>query len=167
MCSYEIEALEYIAKIADGGMRDAITMMDKCLAYSKELTLENVVAALGVADYDVMMELTDSLIYVDAPGVVKVIEDMHNAGKDLKQFVRLYMQFILDVNKYILGVPWEYMNIPKIEAYETWLRDLPEDDIDYMNKLLATLVRLNADIKHNPSPKYEIEARLMGGSYKW
>ena len=37
------EAIEYIAKIADGGMRDAISLMDKCLSFSNELTLENVV----------------------------------------------------------------------------------------------------------------------------
>ena len=37
-----VEAVEYIAKIADGGMRDAITLLDKCLAFSKDLTLENV-----------------------------------------------------------------------------------------------------------------------------
>ena len=59
---YEIEALEYIAKLADGGCRDAITMLDKCLAYPKDLTLENVVKALGTTDYDTMFKLTDYLI---------------------------------------------------------------------------------------------------------
>ena len=39
---YDIASLEYIAKIADGGMRDAITLMDKCLSYSKELSVANV-----------------------------------------------------------------------------------------------------------------------------
>ena len=158
-------ALEYIAKIADGGMRDAITMLDKCLAYSKELTLDNVVTALGVADYDTMMDLTDCLIKLDAAGVIQIIEELHSAGKDLKQFVRQYMQFILDVNKYILRVPWEYMNIPRLEPYEKWLDMLHEDNIDYMNSLLSTLVNLNSEIKYSPSPKYDIEARLMGGSY--
>jgi len=49
---YDSDALEYIAKIADGGMRDAITLMDKALSYSLDLTLENVVKALGVTNYD-------------------------------------------------------------------------------------------------------------------
>lgn len=60
--SIEPDALEYLAKLADGGMRDAITLMDKCLSYSTELTVENVVKALGVANYDVMFSLLDSLI---------------------------------------------------------------------------------------------------------
>ena len=40
--TYEDSAIEYIAKLADGGMRDSITLMDKCLSLSNELTLENV-----------------------------------------------------------------------------------------------------------------------------
>lgn len=158
-----VPAIEYIAKIADGGMRDAITMMDKCLAYSTELTLENVVKALGTTDYDTMISLTTALCMVDAPKVIGIIEELNSEGKDLKQFVRLYMQFILDVNKYLLSVPWEYINIPKIEAYENWLNAINEDDIDYMNRLLRVLVHLNADIKYSQSPKYDIEARLIGG----
>ena len=42
----EPAALEYIAKIADGGMRDAITMLDKCLAYSNNVMIEDVVKTL-------------------------------------------------------------------------------------------------------------------------
>ena len=42
---WDKEALEYIIKIADGGMRDAITLLDKCLSYSGDITVENVVNA--------------------------------------------------------------------------------------------------------------------------
>ena len=55
-----LNAVEYISKLADGGMRDAITLMDKCLSYSSELTVENIVKALGVADYDTMMEKVEA-----------------------------------------------------------------------------------------------------------
>ena len=55
-------ALDYIAKIADGGMRDAITMMDKCLSFSSTLSLENVVKALGVADYETMIGLSVNIL---------------------------------------------------------------------------------------------------------
>lgn len=157
------DAVNYIAKIADGGMRDAITLMDKCLAYSTELTLENVVKALGTTDYDVMIKLTDALLKVDPQEVIGTVETLHCDGKDLKQFIRLYMQFILDVNKYLMGVDWKYMNIPRLEVYENWLNSLNEDDGDYLYKLLSKIVRLNSEIKYSVSPKYEIEAVLIGG----
>ena len=46
----EMPALEYIAKLADGGMRDAITLLDKSLSYSTMLNLDNVVNALGTVN---------------------------------------------------------------------------------------------------------------------
>ena len=45
---YSDNALEYIAKLADGGMRDAITFLDKCLAYHPKLTLKHVTEALPI-----------------------------------------------------------------------------------------------------------------------
>lgn len=155
------EALEYIAKIADGGMRDAITLMDKCLAYSTELTLENVVKALGTTDYDTMFELTDLLINCDF-NAIKIIEDLHNSGKDLKQFVRLYMQFVLDANKYVVGCAWEYINIPRLDNYETWLKNLScEEESGVILQLLSMLINLNSEIKYSQSPKYDIEAEIV------
>jgi len=156
-------AIEYIARIADGGMRDAITMLDKCLAFCNELTVENVVKALGTVDYEVMMELTDELVKGEAVQVVNIIEEVHNSGKDLKQFVHLYMQFLLDVNKYLLGCGWEHMNIPKLDQYEKWLGKIKEpEDIEYMRSLLSVIINLNRDIKYNAAPKYDIEAVLIG-----
>ena len=159
--TYKGEALEYIAKIADGGMRDAITLMDKCLAYSTELTLENVVKTLGTTDYDVMMRLTDNVINKEASEVIKTIENIHNSGKDLKQFVKLYMQFLLDVNKYLPGCDWKYINIPKIGNYEDWLAE-SEGETEYMRELLSLVINLNSSIKYSSSPKYDIEAVLIG-----
>lgn len=72
----DTDALEYLAKLADGGMRDSITLLDKCLAYSKDITLENVIAALGTVDYDVMFELTDSLQYENTKkAMIAIVEE--------------------------------------------------------------------------------------------
>ena len=104
-------SIEYIAKIADGGMRDAITLLDKCLAYSQILTLENVVKALGTTDYDTMFQLTDYLIYYKADECVKIIENIYADGKDLKIFVKQYVQFLLDLDKYGIGCDWCYLQL--------------------------------------------------------
>ena len=58
-------ALNYVSKLASGGMRDAITMLDKCLAYSSELSMENVLKALGIADYDTMMDFINAYVNAD------------------------------------------------------------------------------------------------------
>lgn len=155
------DAIEYIAKLADGHMRDAITSLDKCLAYSKDLTLENVVKALGATDYDTMFKLTESLLNSDNKNMIEIIEGIHTSGKDLKLFIKQYMQFLLDLNKFGIGCDWKYISIPRLKEYEEWLNDTSDDEFGLLNELLAKVIRLNTDIKYSSTPKYEIEAVLL------
>ena len=155
------DAIEYIAKIADGGMRDAITLMDKCLAYSKDLTLENVVKALGTTDYDTMFKLTDYLIDNKVKLALALIEDIYNNGKELKTFVRQYIQFLLDLSKWGIGCDWKYLTLPKLTDYEQWLKDCGDREFIEISKWLSIFVNLNADIKWSQSVKYDIEAIIM------
>lgn len=162
-----LSSLYYIAKIADGGMRDAITLMDKCLAYSKNLTLENVVKALGTTDYDTMFKLTDYLIDHKTKLALALIEDIYNAGKDLKTFVRQYVQFLLDVDKYGIGCDWKYLQLPRLEDYELWLKDCGNSEFSAVEFWLSVFVNLNADIKWSQSVKYDIEATIMISCENW
>ena len=147
-----LEALEYIAKLADGGMRDAITMLDKCLDYSAELTLENVVQALGVSDYSMMFDLYNAINGNDQKKVIEIVEDVHAQGKDLKIFVRSFLEFIFDLQKYYITQSYDFITIPKI--YKLELRDNRE--------LLDVLLKLNNDIKWDTFPKPIIEVTLLG-----
>ena len=152
--------LEYIAKTADGHLRDAITYLDKCLAYSKDLTLENVVSALGTVDYETMIHLSADIIAKNAKAVIIRVEELYNNGKDIKQFVKQYLQFLLDVQKFGVGCDWKYLQIPKIEDYEDWFEDLKSHDYDVLESVLKAMIKLNADIKWSSTPKYDLEAVL-------
>lgn len=154
------EPLEYIAKIAEGGMRDAITLMDKCLSFSSELTLENVVKALGTVDYEVMKKLTDAIITKTEKQVISIVEGVHASGKDIKQFITQYTKFLLDVQKYAIGCE-EYMQIPKTEDNVDWLEGMEEEDFDICIDLLQDVVKLNSSIKWSQTPKYDLEAVLL------
>ena len=164
--NYSEDALEYIAKIADGGMRDAITLLDKCIAYSRELTIENIVNALGTVDYDVMFSLTSALGYKEQLKVIEIIEKLHSEGKDLKQFVKSYIQFILDVTKYYLNCEWKFIQIPQLSDYEQELHNLEELSDDWFLSLLSELIKLNADIKYSSTAKYDLEAALFVFMYE-
>lgn len=155
----QIEALDYIAKLADGGLRDAITLMDKCLAYSNELTVENVVKALGTVDYDTMFYLTDAIICNEVDSVIKTIENVHRAGKDLKQFIKTYTNFVLDLCKYGVLSSFELVEIPS--TYKSKMDKYNDHSYDDFNRLLSTLVKLSADIKWETNCKPVIEAVLV------
>ena len=154
------DSLEYIAKIADGGMRDAITLMDKCLAYSTDLSMENVINALGTVDYETMIHLSADILVKNAKAVVTRIEELYNSGKDIKQFVKQYLQFLLDIQKFGVGCDWKYLQVPRIEDYEDWFEDLKSADYDKLESVLKAMIKLNADIKWSSTPKYDLEAVL-------
>lgn len=157
----QLDALEYISKIADGGMRDAITLMDKCLAYSSELTLENVIKTLGTVDYEIMFRLTDNLIHFSKKDMIEIIENIHNDGKDLKQFTKQYTHFLLDIQKYAIGCDWKYINIPRLNDYEKWMKDCSDEDFDSCGDILDCCLKLNSDIKYSASPKLDIETAFI------
>ncbi len=157
-----LPALEYIAKIADGGMRDAITLMDKCLAYSTDLTLENVVEALGTVDFDIMFKLTDALSdSANKKAMIEIVEDIHNSGKDLKQFIKQYTHFLLDIQKYAIGCDWKYINIPRLSAYEKWLDDSGDYEFEVYQKILSCCMSLTSSIKYSANPKLDIETAFI------
>ena len=156
-----LDAVEYIAKLADGGMRDAITLMDKCLSYSTALTLENVVKALNTVDYATMFKLTDAVASNDKLQVIELIEDLYNSGKDLKQFIKQYAQFLLDTEKYYIGCDWKYINMPKITEYRDWLLQMA-DKQDRIQEILNVIIKLDTEIKYSSTPKYDVEATLIG-----
>lgn len=154
-----IGCLKYLAKLADGGMRDAITLLDKCLAYNTELTMPNILEALGTEDFGIMFELTDSLVCDDVHSTMQVIEQVHMSGKDLKQFIKSYTKFVLDLCKYGITKTFEYIDIPN--TYENNLHKYNQCDYDDFSNILHTLIKLNADIKWETYPKSVIEATFL------
>lgn len=154
---FEQEALEYIAKIADGGMRDAISLLDKCLSFDNNLTVENVVKALGVSDYENLDKLLEYILTNADKCCIEIIEEIYRSGKDLKQFIKQEIQFVLDVCKYIMYNSYNYIQIPNTISLERY------KDYDYDNLLiiLDAFINLSNSIKYETNPKITIEARLL------
>ena len=157
--TYDIEAVKYLARISEGGMRDALTLLEKCLAYSKKLTVENIVKALGTVDYDVFFGLSDAILNKQADDLIKTVENVYADGKDLKQFIKDYMGFLLDINKYDITHSFDYMQLPN--TYADKLSSYAQEWFDCCRKLLPIVVGLNAKIKWDTQPKVAIEAELL------
>lgn len=155
---YTKEAIEYLAKLSQGGMRDALTMLDKCLAYSDELTLENVTKALGIANYDVMANLLSAYDNGEVDKMVNIINEVYMSGYDLKQFIKSFTDFVLDLNKYKLGAK-EYVECPMSDAIKFVFEDFSRAE----DELLTSLIKLQADIKWDTNPKSRVEVWCITG----
>lgn len=156
---WDIQAVDLIAKIADGGMRDAITLLDKCLSYSNDLTVQNVINALGVADYDTMFELTKFLANKEVSCMLNLITSVYASGMDLKQFIKDYFEFILDLNTYHKTASMDLIKLPI--NYEDVIQSLSNTAWGTIGELLQVLVDLMNEIKWVQNPKSIIIARFM------
>lgn len=152
----EKEALEHIAKVANGGMRDAITLLDKCLSLG-ELTLENVLNTVGSEDYTTFFSLIDMLCKADCK-CVGIIDDVYNSGKDLKQFMKEFAKFILDCEKYTIYNDMKYLSMPATSENENKLRQL---DGARLFTIMDMIVTLNNAIKWDNDPKTLIELTMI------
>ena len=85
----EEKALRYIAKVADGSMRDALSLLDQCIAFylGQELTYEKALEVLGAVDTIVYSRMFDYITEQNVKGCIGLIEEMMLAGRDLNQFV--------------------------------------------------------------------------------
>ena len=153
-----VGAIDYIAKQAQGGMRDALTMLDKCLAFSSELTIDNITQALGIANYECMANLLKAYDDKNLTEKMGIINDVYMEGLDLKQFIKNFTSFVLDLNKYILNAE-AYIDCPMTEDIKSVFNNFDSDAIE----LLSSLVKLQADIKWDTNPKARIEAWCITG----
>lgn len=84
----EDRALTYIAKLADGAMRDGLSLLEQCNSFyfGEILTYEKVLKVLGAVDNDVYASFTDVLAKGDVAAMMEVIEGVIAQGKDLGRF---------------------------------------------------------------------------------
>ncbi len=85
----EEKALRYIAKCADGSLRDALSLLDQCEAFSigEKLTYEKTLNILGAVDTDVFSNILRAVVAQDTVSVMKQLEDIVIFGRNLGQFV--------------------------------------------------------------------------------
>lgn len=158
--TYDMEALEYIAKLADGGMRDAIMKLDTVLGYTNNITLQSVLDCLGITNYEHLVTIVQGIINKQPNEPIQIIDKIYRDGKDLKLFVKDLNKFVLDLcklsitrNKELTMIPTDIMrkcihiatNTPKYELV---------DILDAINNLLDK-------IKYEQNPKNLIESELI------
>lgn len=92
----EEKAIRYIAKAADGSMRDALSLLDQCIAFylGKTLTYDNVLEVLGAVDTTVFSHLLRMIVANDVLGAIKLLEEIIMTGRELGQFVTDFIWYL-------------------------------------------------------------------------
>lgn len=84
----EEKAIRYIAKAADGSFRDALSLLDQCLAFymNQDLTYDKVLDVLGAVDTEVFSKLLRKIIANDTLECIRQLEELILSGRELGQF---------------------------------------------------------------------------------
>lgn len=155
------EAIEYIGKICNGCMREALTLLEKCADYSTDLSMNNVLEVLGYQSYDTMFELTNNMLDGNEAAVLQILTNIYNEGKDLKLFTDQYINFILDIDKYALFKNCDLINIPATKEQNIINLVNFDKPTHYYNYVLNKLLELKNSLKNDTDVKATIEIMFI------
>jgi DNA polymerase-3 subunit gamma/tau len=159
----EEKALRYIAKAADGSMRDALSLLDQCIAFylGKKLTYDNVLEVLGALDTDVYSSLLRKIIKRDIPAVMSDVEDIVMQGRELSQFVTEFIQYLRN----LLFVQSADHLEDFLEVSTENLAQLKEEakmiDADALMRYIRVFSELSGQIKYSTQKRVLTEVALI------
>ncbi len=112
---YEEEALSVIARKADGGMRDALSIFDQVAGYAEgHLTYRKVIEDLNVLDYDYYFKIVDQMLGKNIPAVMLTLNEILSKGFAANHFISGFASHLRD-----LLVSRDAQTLPLLEVSET------------------------------------------------
>ncbi|MCD7982430.1 MAG: DNA polymerase III subunit gamma/tau [Clostridiales bacterium] len=159
----EDAAVRYIAKAADGSMRDALSLLDQCIAFylGEELTYDHVLDVLGAADTEVFSHLLRSVLAKDVTAAVRILEEMVNLGREPGQFVTDFIWYLRnlllvrssDPMEDVLDMSGENLALLKEEA------EMVEDDV--IMRYIRVFSELSGQLRYASQKRVLIEIALI------
>lgn len=159
----EEKAIRYIAKAADGSMRDALSLLDQCIAFylGQKLTYDNVLEVLGAVDTDVFSRLLRSILERNVAKVLDMVEELVMQGRELTQLAAdftWYLRNLLLVKtsdniEDVLDVSSENLAQLKEEAQMI--------EVDMLLRYIRVLSELSGQLKYATQKRVLLEVALI------
>ena len=159
----EEKAIRYVAKAGDGSMRDALSLLDQCIAFylGQKLTYDKVLEVLGTVDTEIFSRMLRRILSGDVTGSIRTLETLLNRGKELGQFVTdftWYLRNLLlvksaDETEELLDVSTENLKLLKEES--TMVED--ETLIHY----IRVLSELSGQLRYAAQKRVLVEVALV------
>ena len=139
----EERAIRYVAKAGDGSMRDALSLLDQCIAFhlGETLTYENVLEVLGAVDTEIFSRLLRQIINKDITGAIGTLDTLVDEGREMGQMVNDFtwylrnlllmqssddMEEVLDMSKENIAALKEEAQLVKPEVLMRYIRIFSE-----------------------------------------
>ena len=158
-------ALAMIARSASGSFRDAIGTLDQLVTYGgRQVSFEDVMELLDVADAELVFAATDAVIGRDPGAALRRVQELSESGHDPVQFMRDltgHLRHLIVVQT--LGEPPDSFSVTadQVPRLEGQARDLPQAEAVRAIDLLADAI---AAVKEGADPRTQLELALLTGA---
>lgn len=159
----EDKALRYVAKMADGSMRDGLSLLDQCIAFylGKKLTYENVLEVLGAVDTIVYSKMFRYIVEQDVVRCISLIDEMMMTGRDLSQFVSEFIWYL----RGLMLVDASEKGSELLDASEEQRQQMAEEakmvDVDLLIRYIRILSDLSNQIRYASQKRVLVEVTLI------
>ena len=162
----EDKAIRYVAKAADGSMRDALSLLDQCIAFhlGEELKYDDVLDVLGAVDIAIFSNMYKTIRENDVARCMNLMEDIIMQGRDLSQFVTDFIWYLR--NLLLIKTTRDTDKIEDvIEVSKDNIVDMMEDakeaDVDTLMRHIRVLSELSNDMKTSTQKRVKAEVTFI------
>ncbi len=159
------EALEMIARTAEGSMRDSLTILDQVISFSPNIKDSEIKDILGIPDFKALYEIALSLINGDRKRILEIVQELTDRGTDLRSFAKDLMNFFRDLltAKVTDGAP-DILDLSDAEF--SMVRELiGRTSEESLTLFLGEMIRAEQDVRNAFSPRVVLEMALIRASY--
>lgn len=153
----EEKALQYIAKISDGAMRDALSLLDECVAFhlSGSISYDNVLEILGTSDNEDFEKLLKAINKQDILTCLALIESLVTSGRELSQFINDFLWYLR--NLLIIKSSDNFYDI--IDASRESIANMEEISVEVSKESLNRFIRILSDLYNKL--RYSMQKRVL------
>lgn len=153
----EDRALTYIARQADGALRDGLSLLEQCISFyfGEKLTYENVLKALGAVDHSVYHEMMRALVENHVDGIVESVARLVSQGRDLTQFVNEFVWYMRNLLVLKMANSAEQL----VDASEENMSEMKQYAEQVEQEMLFRYIRILSDLANEM--KYSGNKRVL------
>lgn len=159
----EERALRYIAKAADGSVRDALSLLDQCLAFymNQVLTYDKVLEVLGAVDTEVFSKLLRRIIRQDTLGTIRELDELVMSGRDLGQFTVDFTWYMRNLLLVQTADNVEDILDVSTEAKKALLEEAQMIEAEVLMRYIRIFSELSGQIKYSSQKRVLTEIALI------
>lgn len=152
---------KYIANIAEGGLRDAISILDQCLNSSVEVNLEQIMDITGMVGTKIVREAADSIIQKDVTKVLLMIDKLVLNGKGLRNFAYELTTYFRDLLVLKLTDDVDKMTFPLYENIDRIKQTVQDLDEAFLIAMIKELASLEQSLRWVSSARVTLEVGMI------